>query len=85
MAMKEIRIQQKNTDWQRVIVFGDVLALPYEFWCMGGFGTSIEVNWLLRNGKLPGSLDKRKELAAILVQALDLAHGHKAIVDGVTK
>lgn len=75
-GVKEYRFQQKNSDWQRVIVVGDVLALPYEFWCMGGFGTSISVDWLMHEPRfLPGrSKSFRLELAAMLERALELAH-----------
>lgn len=69
--------KQKNTDEQRVIVCGDVIALPFENWCMGGFGSSISVEWLMHERRfLPGrSKGFRLELAEMVVRALDLYHG----------
>lgn len=36
----------------RVIVVGDVLALPDERWSMGSFGRQISIEWLLHVGDL---------------------------------
>ena len=73
--MKEFRFKLRNGDVRRVIVAGDVLALPDERWCMGGFASSISVEWLLHKGRLPGSPTHKCELAGMLVRALEQAHG----------
>lgn len=62
----------------RVVVAGDVLALPLQGWSRGGFGTSIEAGWLLREGGLPGGAEKRRALAEALVRSLTRHHGRAA-------
>jgi hypothetical protein len=58
----------------RVLVAGDVLALPLHGWSMGGFGASISIEWLEHDGRLPGSsADERRALASCLVRSLDEA------------
>lgn len=59
----------------RVVVAGDVLALPDERWSMGGFGTSITEEWLLHEARLPGTKVRKKVLASVLVRALASHHG----------
>lgn len=74
-----------NGDDIRVIVSGDVLSLPDERWSMGGFGSSISVEWLLHEGRLPGQKARRDALAECLVRALDQARrGGFATGDGDT-
>lgn len=61
----------------RVVVAGDVLALPHSGWSYSGFGQSISVDWLLTQPRqpLPGKTKARRELLArCLVQALDAHH-----------
>ncbi len=77
--MNEYRFRWRG-DEIRVVVAGDVLALPDERWSMGNFGTSISVEWLLHSGKLPGSKLHREGLAACLVRAL--AEHHKMAPEG---
>jgi hypothetical protein len=69
----------------RVVIAGDVLALPDERWSMGGFGSSISVEWLLHEARLPGTKARRNVLAFCLVHALRTHHeGAAATGDGVT-
>lgn len=59
----------------RVIVAGDVLALPDERWSMGYFGSEISVEWLLHEARLPGNKVRRFALARCLVTALATYRG----------
>lgn len=72
-----------NGDIVRVVIAGDVLALPDDGWSWGGFGLSITPGWLMEldgryngRGKLPGQEWKRQRAAAILSASLDFHHGH---------
>lgn len=78
MDASEFEFQWRG-DVIRVVVAGDVLALPLEFWSLGGFGQTISVEWLLHEGKLPGPKARREALAHCLVRALD-AHHKRVIV-----
>lgn len=64
-----------NGDEIRVIVAGDVLALPYEGWSGENYGSSITEEWLLHEARLPGPAGRRRALARCLVMALDEHHG----------
>lgn len=66
-------------DEYRVIVVGDVVSIPgyagSPGWSMGGFGgSSISVEWLLHDGRLPGSKAKKVALAQMIQDALADAH-----------
>ena len=69
----EFRFRHQG-DLIRVVIVEDVLALPDERWSMGGFGSSISVEWLLHEARLPGSKARRRVLADCLVRALDALH-----------
>lgn len=72
-----------NGDVIRVVVAGDVLALPDEQWSMGNFGAQITEEWLHHEGRLPGTKARRAVLANCLVRALDTHHtGTAATGDG---
>ncbi len=72
-ALIEYRYTWRATEI-RVIVAGDVLALPLQGWSMGGFGESISIEWLEHDGRLPGSsAAERRALASCLVRSLDEA------------
>ena len=58
-------------DVLRVVITGDVIALPLEGWARGGFGRRISADWLLHSGDLPGPKARREALAAAIVRALD--------------
>jgi hypothetical protein len=64
----------------RVVVAGDVVALPYAGWSHHGYGDSIEAGWILGRpkgmGQLPGSPARRKLLARLVTRGLADAHGH---------
>ena len=57
----------------RVIVAGDVLALPGEGWALGGFGQHISVEWLLTQPRhrLPGRKARWELLATCRMRALE--------------
>lgn len=75
------RVHESRFRWQgneyRVIVAGDVVSIPgyagSPGWSMGGFGPQISVDWLLREGGLPGSPSKRRALAEMIVAAVQAA------------
>lgn len=75
------RVHESRFRWQgdeyRVIVFKDVVSIPgvagCPGWSMGGFGARIGVDWLLREGGLPGSASKRRALAEMIVAAVQAA------------
>ena len=56
----------------RVIIMGDVIALPDEGWSDHGYGQSISVSWLLHNAhhEIPGNKAKRTALARVIAEAL---------------
>ena len=58
-------------DVLRVVITGDVIALPMEGWSREGFGRHISADWLLHSGELPGPKARREALAAAIVRALD--------------
>lgn len=58
----------------RVVIVGDVVALPDERWSLGGFGNGITAGWLLGNAKLPGPASRKRALANAIVAALDNYH-----------
>lgn len=68
-----------NGDTIRVVIAGDVIALPDERWSMGGFGDSISVEWLLHEAKIPGPAPRRRALAACIVRALEARAGDPAL------
>jgi len=55
----------------RVVVAGDVVALPDYGWSLGGFGRFISKDWLLVNANLPGPVKRRRILADCIVAALN--------------
>lgn len=59
----------------RVVIAGDVIALPDERWAMGNFGAHISQEWLLDSGCLPGTKAHRARLATIIRRALAAHHG----------
>lgn len=65
----------------RVVVAGDVIALPNEEWSYAGFGSSISEEWLLGSGnvqRFPGRSKGRKRLLAYFVRrALADHHGYR--------
>lgn len=73
-----MRTSEFMFSWQgeeiRVVVVGDVLALPSEHWSCGGFGSHISVEWLLHEARLPGLKSRRAMLADCLVRALKQHH-----------
>lgn len=71
--MLEYRFKLRNGDEERVIVAGDVVALPDRNWSGGGYGVAVSVEWMLHSGKLPKvSAELRRELAGLVVRALEL-------------
>lgn len=64
----------------RVVIAGDVVALPEEGWSYPGFGAFISEEWLLTQPKprIPGSKARRLALAACIVAALEEHHGGAA-------
>lgn len=75
-------VHESRFTWQgdtyRVLVVGDVVSIPgyagYPGWSMAGFGRHISVEWLLHEGRLPGSKAKKEALARMIELALDAAH-----------
>ena len=85
MKVSDVRFLWRG-DEIRVLVVGDVLALPNEEWSCGGFARSITVEWLLHETKLPGVKERKRALADCLVRALDHHHaGGAAEGDGDTR
>lgn len=76
MKSGEYRFRENGNEY-RVIVAGNVIALPDERWSMGGFGATITTEWLLSNGRLPKV--RAKLLAHIIVRALE--QHHRGVVD----
>lgn len=60
----------------RVIVAGDVLALPGDRWSMGGFGCSISAEWLRYEAKLPEKGRRREALISCLIASLAKHNAH---------
>ena len=75
----EHRFDNGKGDYVRVIVVGDVIALPDYHWSKGYFGRSISVEWLLHDGELPGALPQRKMLAGFIVKGLEAHHSRRAV------
>lgn len=79
-------VQEHRYTWGgaeiRVIVAGDVLAIPSHRWSMGYFGPSISIEWLEHEGQLPGSPELRRALASCLVRSLAAARGAVAYDGG---
>lgn len=69
----DTRVSMGSGEQLRVVVMGDILALPDLLWCKGGFGRTISVHWLVAEAGLPGSAQRRRKLAEILVNALQQA------------
>lgn len=65
------RLYTWNGERIRVIIAGDVVALPIQGWSLDGFGRSISEDWLVHSGKLPGPIRRRTALAGAIVRALD--------------
>lgn len=57
----------------RVVIAGDVIALPEEGWSYGGFGRHISEEWLLTQPRprIPGTKARRKMLVACVRAALE--------------
>lgn len=65
----------------RVVVAGDVVALPNEQWCGEGYGTGISEEWLFHSGGLPKAPRDRQRLWAYLIRrALADHHGYSLVV-----
>lgn len=63
----------------RVVVAGDVVALPDDRWSMGGFGSSISLEWMLYEARLPGrTKHERTILARCIVRALEEHHAKRS-------
>lgn len=67
-----------NGDEYRVVVADDVVSIPGHAgapgWSMGGFGGSISEEWLLHEGRLPGTRPKQRALATMIRRALAAHH-----------
>lgn len=73
-TLHDLRYSYQGEEF-RVIVAGDVIALPYERWSLGHFGQGIDIVWLLAEAQLPGRSKARRQLLAELVRTA-LAHAH---------
>ena len=70
--MFEFRFKLNNGDEERVVIAGDVVALPFRQWCGSGYGQWISEEWMLHSGNLPKvSAALRGELARGVVAALE--------------
>lgn len=71
-----------NGDEYRVVIAGDVVSMPGHAgapgWSMGGFGASISEEWLLHEGRLPGTRAKQRALIHMIQSALASAHAERA-------
>lgn len=62
----------------RVVISGDVVALPDENWSGGGYGTGISEEWLFHSGNLPkGPRNRRRLWAYMIRRALADHHGYE--------
>lgn len=63
----------------RVVIAGDVIALPEEGWSYGGFGEYISEEWLMTQPvpKIPGNARRRKVLVAAIRAAMDKHYGRE--------
>lgn len=77
------RFTERRYSWQgdeyRVLVAGDVVSIPTHAgsssgWSMAGFGPSISIEWLLHDGRLPGSKTKQRALAQMVCATLAAHH-----------
>lgn len=62
----------------RVVVAGDVIALPEERWSFGNFGLFADYEWLLHEARLPGPHVRRRVLADVCARSLAAFHGRPA-------
>jgi hypothetical protein len=60
----------------RVVVAGDLLALPGDRWSMGGFGQEISAEWLRSQGRIPAKGRRREALISCLIASLATHHRH---------
>lgn len=60
----------------RVVIAGDVIALPEEGWSYGNFGSHISEEWLLTQPrpKIPGNAHRRKVLVGCIRAAMAEHH-----------
>lgn len=58
----------------RVVIAGDVIALPEEGWAMGGFGAYISEEWLDTQANIPGDRKWRRVLVRCVRMAMDEHH-----------
>ena len=60
----------------RVVIAGDVIALPEEGWAMGGFGSHISEEWLDTQAipRIPGDRKRRRLLVRCVRLAMDEHH-----------
>jgi hypothetical protein len=67
------RFSSPDGDPVRVVIAGDVIALPEEGWSLGGFGRHISEEWLLTQArpKIPGTARRRLVLATCIRAALE--------------
>jgi hypothetical protein len=67
------RFSSPDGDPVRVVIAGDVIALPEDGWSLGGFGRSISEEWLLTQArpKIPGTARRRLVLATCIRAALE--------------
>jgi hypothetical protein len=74
------RFSPPDGDPVRVVIAGDVIALPEEGWSLGGFGRSISEEWLLTQPRprIPGTKARRLVLVACIRAALEEHYRVKA-------
>jgi hypothetical protein len=74
------RFSSPDGDPVRVVIAGDVIALPEEGWALGGFGRGISEEWLLTQArpKIPGTKPRRLVLATCIIAALEEHYRAKA-------
>lgn len=77
MSASEYRFTLDGDEF-RVVVVGDVVSIPgyagAPGWSMGGFGASVSEEWLMHEGRLPGSKARQRALASMIRTSLALAH-----------
>ena len=66
------RVNSYEFSWSgelfRVVVAGDVVALPSEHWSGSGYGQEISEDWLLHSGELPKRGPTRRRILAYMIR-----------------